>query len=77
MGWDYRAIVKLFEPEIKKLEEKCIECIFLGYAKDNIFYRFIVIEHNNFVEINTIVESRDDVFFMKIDLKLYQEYWFY
>jgi hypothetical protein len=30
--WGYRAIVRLLEPKMRKLRQKVIECIFLGYA---------------------------------------------
>lgn len=31
--WGCRAIVRLPKPKIKKLGQKAIECIFLGYAE--------------------------------------------
>ena len=40
-----------------------IECIFLGYTEHTKAYRFLVTEPNSFVEINTIVESRDAIFY--------------
>ncbi|KAH9715705.1 hypothetical protein KPL71_021156 [Citrus sinensis] len=58
-----RAIVRLPEPKIKKLGERGIEGIFLGYAEHSKAYRFLVTEPNSFVEINTIVESRDAIFY--------------
>ncbi|KAH9726106.1 hypothetical protein KPL70_008133 [Citrus sinensis] len=61
--WGCRAIVRLPEPKIKKLGERGIECIFLGYAEHSKAYRFLVTEPNSFVEINIIVESRDAIFY--------------
>nr|GEY85812.1 hypothetical protein [Tanacetum cinerariifolium] len=45
--------------------EKCergIECIFVGYAEHSKAFRFYVIEPNDSVAINSIIESRDDIF---------------
>lgn len=42
--------------------EKGIECIFLGYAQNSKAYRFMVIEPNNSITINTIIDSRDVIF---------------
>ena len=61
--WGCRAIVRLPEPKRKKLGEKGIECIFLGYALHSKAYRFLVAEPNDAVSINTIIESRDAVFY--------------
>jgi hypothetical protein len=58
-----KAIVRLLEPKIKKLGQKAIECIFLGYAEHSKGYRFVVVEPNNSVEINTVIESRDAEFY--------------
>jgi hypothetical protein len=57
--WECRAIVKLPKPKIRKLEQKAIECIFLGYAQHIKGNRFLVVEPNNYVEVNTIIESID------------------
>ena len=61
--WDCRAIIKLPEPKIKKLRERGIECIFLGYDVHSKAYRFLITKPNNFVEINTVVESKDAIFY--------------
>jgi hypothetical protein len=61
--WGCRAIVRLPEPKIRKLGQKAIECIFLGYAQHNKGYRFLVVEPNNSVEVNTVIESRDAEFY--------------
>ncbi|GJY47962.1 zinc finger, CCHC-type containing protein [Tanacetum coccineum] len=56
------AIVRLPDPKRKTLGEKGIDCIFVGYAEHSKAYRFYVIEPNDFVSINTIIESRDAIF---------------
>ncbi|GJV74859.1 hypothetical protein Tco_1506443 [Tanacetum coccineum] len=42
--------------------EKCIECIFVGYAENSKAFRFYVIEPNESVLINSIIESMDAIF---------------
>nr|GFC18560.1 hypothetical protein [Tanacetum cinerariifolium] len=48
-------------PELKKrkLGDKGIECIFLGYAQNSKAYRFIVVEPNDLILVNTIIKSKD------------------
>nr|GEV91657.1 zinc finger, CCHC-type [Tanacetum cinerariifolium] len=43
--------------------EKGIDCIFVGYAEHSKAYRFYVIEPNDPVSINSIIESRDAIFY--------------
>ena len=62
LNWGCRAVVKLREPKRKKLGERGVECIFLGYALNSKAYRFMVIEPNYAVGVNTIIESRDAIF---------------
>ncbi|GJY89907.1 zinc finger, CCHC-type containing protein, partial [Tanacetum coccineum] len=57
--WGCRAIVRLPESKKRKLGDKGIECIFLGYAQNSKAYRFIVVEPNDLISVNTIIESRD------------------
>ncbi|GKC71273.1 zinc finger, CCHC-type containing protein [Tanacetum coccineum] len=57
--WGCRAIVRLPESKKRKLRDKGIECIFLGYAQNSKAYRFIVVEPNDLISVNTIIESRD------------------
>ncbi|GJS01852.1 zinc finger, CCHC-type containing protein [Tanacetum coccineum] len=57
-----RAVVRLPDPKRKTLGKKGIDCIFVGYAKHSKAYRFYVIEPNNFVSINSIIESIDAIF---------------
>lgn len=44
------------------MDERGIECIFVGYAEHSKTYRFYVIEPNESVSINSIIESRDALF---------------
>ncbi|GJS62003.1 zinc finger, CCHC-type containing protein [Tanacetum coccineum] len=60
--WGCRAVVRLTEPKMKNLGEKGIDCIFIGYAEHSKCYRFYVIEPNDYVSVNSIIESRDDIF---------------
>ncbi|GJX04497.1 zinc finger, CCHC-type containing protein [Tanacetum coccineum] len=55
-------IVRLPDPKIKTLDEKGIDCIFVGYAEHSKAYRFYVIEPNDSVSINSIIKSRDAIF---------------
>nr|GEY52545.1 hypothetical protein [Tanacetum cinerariifolium] len=57
--WGCRAIVRLPESKKRKLRDKGIECIFLSYARNRKAYRFIVVEPNDIISINTIIESVD------------------
>ena len=61
--WGCRAIVRLPEPKIKKLGQKAIECIFIGYADHSKGYRFLVMEPNDYVSVNTVIDSRDAEFY--------------
>jgi hypothetical protein len=61
--WGCRAIVRLPEPKIKKLGHKAIEYIFLGYAQHSKGHRFLVVESNLSVEVNTVIESKDAEFY--------------
>lgn len=60
--WGCRAIVKVPEPKRKKLGERGIESVFLGYAENSKAYRFMVVESNDSYPINTVIESRDAIF---------------
>ncbi|GJU69781.1 hypothetical protein Tco_1256040 [Tanacetum coccineum] len=60
--WGYRAVVRLSDPKIKTLDERGIECIFVGYAEHSKAFRFYVIEPNDSVSINSIIESKDAIF---------------
>ena len=60
--WGCRAIVKILEPNRKKIGGKGIEGIFLGYAENSKAYRSLVVEQNNYDPINMVIESRDAIF---------------
>nr|GEU66677.1 zinc finger, CCHC-type [Tanacetum cinerariifolium] len=60
--WGCRAVVRLTEPKIKNLCEKGIDCSFIGYDEHSKCYRFYVIEPNDYVPVNSIIESRDAIF---------------
>nr|GEW18363.1 zinc finger, CCHC-type [Tanacetum cinerariifolium] len=47
---------------MKNQDEKGIDCIFIRYAENSRCYRFYVIEPNDFVSMNSIIESRDAIF---------------
>ncbi|GJV03781.1 zinc finger, CCHC-type containing protein [Tanacetum coccineum] len=62
MVWGCRAVVRLPNPKLKTLDERCIECIFVRYIKHSKAFRFHVIEPNESVLINSIIESRVAIF---------------
>ncbi|GKE20134.1 zinc finger, CCHC-type containing protein, partial [Tanacetum coccineum] len=62
MVWDCRAVVRLFDPKLKTLGERGIECIFVRYAEHSKAFRFFVIEPNESVSINSIIESNNVIF---------------
>nr|KAJ0200301.1 hypothetical protein LSAT_V11C600331960 [Lactuca sativa] len=60
--WNCRAFVRLTEPKRKTLGEICIDCIFIGYVEHSKAYRFYALESNDYVTVNTVIESRDAIF---------------
>ncbi|GJX32593.1 zinc finger, CCHC-type containing protein [Tanacetum coccineum] len=56
------AAVRVPDPKRKTLDEKGIDCIFVGYVEHSKAYRFYVIEPNDPVSINSIIKSRDAIF---------------
>ncbi|GJX20941.1 zinc finger, CCHC-type containing protein [Tanacetum coccineum] len=56
------AVVRLPEPKRKNLSKKGIDCIFIGYAEYSKAYRFYVIEPNEYISVNSVIESRDAMF---------------
>ncbi|GKA80626.1 hypothetical protein Tco_0787318 [Tanacetum coccineum] len=57
-----QAVVRLPDPKLKTLGERGIECIFVRYVEHSKAFRIDVIEPNDSVSINSIIESRDDIF---------------
>nr|GEY89426.1 zinc finger, CCHC-type [Tanacetum cinerariifolium] len=60
--WGCREAARLLDPKLKTLGKRGIECIFVGYAEHSKAFRFHVIKPNDSVPINSIIESRDDIF---------------
>ncbi|KAD7479019.1 hypothetical protein E3N88_02155 [Mikania micrantha] len=60
--WGCRVVVRLTDPKRKNLGERGIDCIFICYAENSKAYRFYVLEPNDYVSINTAIESRDAIF---------------
>nr|KAJ0195830.1 hypothetical protein LSAT_V11C700359790 [Lactuca sativa] len=60
--WGCRVVVRLTEPKRKTLGERGIDCIVIGYAEHSKAYRFYVLESNDFVSMNTIIESIKAIF---------------
>nr|GEY09966.1 zinc finger, CCHC-type [Tanacetum cinerariifolium] len=60
--WGCMVVVKLFDPKLKTLSERGIECIFVGYAEHSKAFRFYIIKPNESVLVNSIIESRDAIF---------------
>ena len=54
-------------PKKRKLGPKTVDCVFLGYAQRSIAYRFLVVKSEvPDVHVDTIMESRDAIFFENI-----------
>ncbi|GKC47215.1 retrotransposon protein, putative, ty1-copia subclass, partial [Tanacetum coccineum] len=61
------AKVAVPAPKAQKIRPKFVDCIFIGYAKNNNAYRFIVHESKNpDIQKNTVMESRNASFFEHI-----------
>ena len=60
--WGCRAIVRVPNNKRKKVGERGLESIFVGCIEFSKPYTFYVIEHNDFISIHTIIESRDAIF---------------
>nr|GEV40197.1 putative ribonuclease H-like domain-containing protein [Tanacetum cinerariifolium] len=58
-----RAAVMVPDQKMKILGERGIECIFVGYAEHSNTFRFYVIKPNDLVAINSIIKSRDVIFY--------------
>nr|GEV23942.1 hypothetical protein [Tanacetum cinerariifolium] len=57
-----QVVIRLPDPKIKTVSERGIECIFVRYAEHSKAFRFFVIEPNEYVSINSIIESKDAIF---------------
>ncbi|GJR87327.1 retrotransposon protein, putative, ty1-copia subclass [Tanacetum coccineum] len=54
-------------PKAQKIRPKSMDCIFIGYAKNNIAYRFIIHDSKNSdIQKNAAMESRNASFFENI-----------
>nr|GEU80219.1 Pol polyprotein [Tanacetum cinerariifolium] len=54
-------------PKTQKIRPKSVDCMFIGYARNNSAYRFIVHESKNpDIQKNTVMESRNASFFEHI-----------
>ena len=65
--WGCLAKVSVPKPKKVKLGPKTIDCVFIGYALNSSAYRFLVYKSEiEDIHVNTIIESRDAVFFEDI-----------
>ena len=65
--WECLANVAVPIPKRIKIESKSVDCVFIGYAHNSNAYRFLI--HKSDVpdmNVNTIIESRNAVFFEEI-----------
>jgi len=56
-------MVNMPEPKRKKLGEWGVKGICIRYVQHSKAYRFVVIKPNDFVLVNSIIESRDVIFY--------------
>jgi hypothetical protein len=62
--WGYLAKINVPIPKKRKLGPKTVDCVNLGYAKNSIGYRFLVVKSEvPDVTVGTIIESKDATFF--------------
>ncbi|GJR30555.1 retrotransposon protein, putative, ty1-copia subclass [Tanacetum coccineum] len=65
--WGCLAKVAVPTPKTQKIGPRSVDCIFIGYAKNIIAYRFIVHESKNRdIQKNTVMESRNASLFENI-----------
>nr|GEV67405.1 zinc finger, CCHC-type [Tanacetum cinerariifolium] len=65
------AKISVLNPKVQKIGPKYVDCIFIGYAKNNNAYRFIVHDSKNpDIQKDTIMESRNASVFENIFLCL-------
>ncbi|GJS98271.1 hypothetical protein Tco_0819441 [Tanacetum coccineum] len=60
--WVYRIVLRLLDPKMKTLGDRGIDCIFIGCAEHSNAFKFCAMEPNEFVLINSIIESKDAIF---------------
>jgi len=53
------------DPKKRKIGSKTSDCMFLGYVKHSVVYRFLVL-NSDIIERNTIVETKNVEFFEHI-----------
>ena len=56
------TIVRVPESKKRKSTERGIDCFFIGYVEHSKSYRFMVIESNTSITVNTMIESIDAIF---------------
>ena len=65
--WGCLAKVNIPINKKHKLGPKTVNCVFLGYAQRSIVYRFLVVKSEiHGVHVDSIMESRDAIFFENI-----------
>ena len=62
--WGCLTKVHVLLPKKRKLDPKTVDCVFLGYAKNSIAYRFLVVKSEmSDIATNVTMESCDAIFF--------------
>ena len=65
--WGCLTKVLLLRPKKQKLGPKTFDAMFIGYAKNNATYRFLVTKsENSLLDVNTIIETKNVDFFENI-----------
>ena len=65
--WGCLTKVNIPAPKKRKFGPKMVDCVFFGYAQNNMAYRFLVVKSDSpDVSVYTIVESRDALFFEEV-----------
>ena len=65
--WGCSAKVNILIPKKRKLGQKTVVCVLLGYAFHSVGYRFLVVKSEvSDVYVGTIIESNDATFFEEI-----------
>ena len=65
--WGCLAKVNVSIPKKRKLGPKTVDCVSLGYAKNNVGYRLLVVKSEvPDQKVGTIMESKDATFFKDI-----------